>query len=91
MKIDEYVIMPNHIHLILIISSEEDDGRIISAPTKSITTAIGQMKRWASKEAGFSLWQKSYYEHIIRNENDYLEILKYITQNPQKRELLYKN
>lgn len=87
MKIDKYVIMPDHIHLILIISNDETNGRIISAPTKSIPTIIGQMKRWVSKQIGFSIWQKSYYEHIIRNENDYIQIVEYISNNPLKFEL----
>ena len=85
--IDKYVIMPDHVHLILIISV----GRMISAPTesenperKSITTVIGQMKRWVSKKTGVSLWQKSFYEHIIRNEQDYISILNYMENNPVK-------
>ena len=45
---------------------------------------MGQMKRAVSKEAGFSVWQKSFYEHIIRNERDYPEIRQYIDSNPYK-------
>lgn len=80
-KIDRYVIMPDHIHLIIIISNDES-GRMISAPTKPITTVIGQMKRWVTKEIGFSVWQKSYYEHVIRDEDDYVEKAQYILNNP---------
>ena len=83
-KIGEYVIMPDHIHMILIISNEEN-GRIISAPTKSLSTVIGQMKRWISKEIGFSVWQKSYYEHVIRNEADYIAKAEYIINNAYKK------
>lgn len=84
MKIDEYVIMPDHIHLILVISNDGNSGRMISAPTKTVMTVIGQMKRWVSKEIDFSVWQKSYYEHIIRDENDYNEKAQYILNNPLK-------
>ncbi len=83
-KIDKYIIMPDHIHLILIIFDEHKNGRIISAPTPTIMTVIGQMKRWISKKIGFSLWQKSYYDHIIRDEEDYINICQYIDQNPLK-------
>lgn len=83
-NVDEYVIMPDHIHLILIISNGENNGRIISAPTKTLMTVIGQMKRWVSKQIGFSIWQKSYYEHIIRDENDYMTKAQYIINNPLK-------
>ena len=81
--IGEYVIMPNHIHMILIISDNKN-GRMLSAPTKPLPTIIGQMKRWVSKEIGFSVWQKSYYEHIIRDEKDYLTKSEYIKNNPYK-------
>lgn len=84
MKIDEYVIMPDHVHMILIISNDEN-GRIISAPTKPLATVIGQMKRWVSKEIGFSVWQKSFYEHIIRDEADYLIKAEYIRNNIYKK------
>ena len=78
-SVDHYVIMPNHIHLILQIHCVED-GRMISAPT--ISTVVGQMKRWISRQAGTALWQKSYHEHVIRNENDYRDIWEYIENNP---------
>lgn len=77
--VDKYVVMPNHVHLILMF---ENSGRIISAPT--LSTVIGQMKRYASKEAGISLWQRSYHDHIIRNEKDYSEIYQYIESNPAR-------
>ena len=80
-SVDHSVIMPNHIHLILRIRQDEG-GRMISAPT--LSTVVGQMKRWASKQAGTALWQKSFHEHVIRNEKDYQEIWTYIENNPAK-------
>ncbi|MBR3994135.1 MAG: transposase [Clostridia bacterium] len=79
-RIDEYVIMPDHLHMILEISNDEN-GRMISAPT-TVMTIVGQMKRWVSKKIGSSIWQKSFYEHIIRNDTDYQEIKSYIINNP---------
>ena len=79
--LDKYVIMPNHIHIIIFIKNP-GNGRMISAPTRSVV--IGQMKRYASKTAGISLWQKSFYDHIIRNYSDYLEKWNYIDSNPTK-------
>jgi len=75
--------MPDHIHMILIISDNEN-GRMISAPTKPLSTVVGQMKRWVSKEIGFSVWQKSYYEHIIRDDADYMIKAEYIKNNIKK-------
>ena len=80
-SVDNYVIMPNHIHLLLQIHADSD-GRSMIAPT--ISTVVRQMKGVASKEAGFSLWQKGFYDHVIRNETDYLEIWKYIEGNPSR-------
>ncbi len=79
--VDKYIIMPNHVHIILMF---ENDGRLIASPT--LSTVIGQMKRYASKEAGISLWQRSFHDHIIRNEEDYLKIWDYIEYNACKWE-----
>ena len=81
----KYVVMPNHIHLILALS--ETGGRMISAPTKSLSAIVGSMKRYTSKAAGFPLWQKSFHDHIIRSEADYLRIWRYMDTNPLKWEL----
>ncbi|MCH5300636.1 MAG: hypothetical protein J1E56_04880 [Ruminococcus sp.] len=40
-----------------------------------------------TKQIGFSIWQRSYYDHIIRGEKDYLEVWEYIENNPQKWQL----
>ena len=80
-SVDHFVIMPNHVHLILRIHGGED-GRMISAPT--VSTVLGQMKRWVSRQAGTMLWQKSYHEHVIRGEQDYRQIWEYIDTNPAK-------
>ena len=79
--VDKYCIMSDHIHLILRIESDIG-GRIISAPT--VSTIVGSMKRWVSRQAGRSIWQKSFYDHGIRNQQDYNEIWKYIENNPWK-------
>ena len=78
--VEKYVIMPNHIHLILLIS--EDSGRAMRAPT--ISTVINQLKGHVTKQTGFSVWQKLFHDHIIRNEGDYLDIWKYIDENPAR-------
>lgn len=80
-RVDKYCIMPNHIHLILTIGSGEC-GRMISAPT--VSNIVGSMKRWVSKELGESIWQKSFYDRVIRGEKDYLGIWQYIDENPLK-------
>lgn len=78
-SLDHYVVMPDHIHLLLQIHG----GRSMIAPT--IGQVMKQMKGAASKNAGRSLWQKSYYDHVIRGESDYLDAWNYIEGNPGKR------
>ena len=79
--VDKYIVMPNHIHMILCIRTE-DDGRQVAAPT--ISTVVGQMKRWSSLQAGLSLWQRSFYDHIVRNDAEYRQIAEYIDGNPAR-------
>ena len=79
--VDHAVVMPNHIHLLLQIKTDID-GRPMAAPT--IPTVINQTKGVISKKAGFSVWQKGFYDHVIRNDNDYREIWNYIEGNPGK-------
>ena len=76
-SIDNYVIMPNHIHLIITIKQGQPWA---TAPT--IATIISTLKTMVTKEIGYSIWQRNYYEHIIRNEKEYLEIFEYIENNP---------
>ena len=80
-SVDRFVVMPNHVHLLLQIHTNTD-GRPMAAPT--ISTVINQFKGIVSKKAGFSVWQKGFHDHVIRNEKDYLEIWNYIDGNPGK-------
>ena len=79
--VDHAVVMPNHIHLLLQINTDAD-GRPMAAPT--ISTVINQTKGIVSKKAGFSVWQKGFYDHVIRSEQDYLDVWNYIEGNPGK-------
>ena len=79
--VDHSVIMPNHIHLLLQIHTDAN-GRSMIAPT--ISTVVRLMKGTVSKQAGFAVWQKGFYDHVIRNENDYQDIWNYIEGNPSK-------
>ncbi len=73
--IDKYVIMPNHIHLIVIL---ENTGGHRNPPLQNI---IGQLKSYTTNKYGSTLWQRSYHDHIIRDESDYQKIWEYIDTN----------
>ena len=81
--IDAYVIMPNHVHMIVQIESE-GGPMWASAPTQSLSNRIRSFKTLVSKRIGQSIWQRSFYDHVIRNEDDYLRIRQYIDENPAK-------
>lgn len=75
-KIDKYVIMPDHIHMII---------SILIPNVASVPQIVRQIKRYISVEIGEKgFWQKGYYDHIIRNEKDYNETWDYIDANPRR-------
>ncbi len=80
-RVDKYCIMPDHIHMILFIDTHAD-GRPQVAPT--ISRVMKQFKGSVTKQVGRAIWQKSFYEHGIRNQQDYCEISEYIENNPLK-------
>ena len=80
-SVDHFVIMPNHIHLLLQINTDVD-GRSMIALT--ISTVVRLMKGAVSRQAGFAVWQKGFYDHVIRNDNEYKDIWNYIEGNPGK-------
>ncbi|MCR4888344.1 MAG: hypothetical protein K5979_04085 [Ruminococcus sp.] len=78
--IPKFVIMPNHVHMIIVISKDINDGRRNAAPT--ISTIINQFKGSVSRQSGFSVWQKSFHDRILRNEHEYFDAWRYIENNP---------
>lgn len=80
-SIDNYVVMPNHIHLLLQIHTNED-GQRVNAP--KISTVIQQMKGVITKQIGSSIWQKLFHDHVIRGDKEYEKIWRYIDMNPVK-------
>lgn len=84
-SVDSYVIMPNHIHLLL--SVLKKDGR--GDPSPTVDSVVAWLKYHATKEInktqgtiGQKIFQRSFHDHIVRNRYDYEEIYKYIHENP---------
>ena len=80
-SVECYRIMSNHVHILLSIVSP--DG-FQPQDSKSISTIIGQTKRWVSKQLGVSIWQKSFFDRIIRNKTQYLNTWRYTEYNHKK-------
>ena len=85
--------MPDHIHLIVTVNSGQSGT---PAPTRDInknseiSKFVSTLKRFCNKEYGENIWQRSYYDHIIRDQNDYNEVWEYIENNPKKWILTHK-
>ena len=99
--LDDFIVMPNHIHGILLLDEPPDcRGTACRAPTVekfgkptkgSLPTIIRSFKSASThlinrldKRKGISIWQRNYYEHIIRNEDSLNRIRRYIQENPIK-------
>ena len=87
-KVDRYVIMPNHIHAILILEQETAGA----SPRPTLTDIICSYKSLTTRECKKvhpieKVFQTSFYEHVIRGREDYKEIAEYIQNNPKQWEL----
>lgn len=83
-QIQKYVIMPNHLHMIVHMEGTDD-------PSPTLGNIMGWFKYGATKEINqitgngiVPVFQRSYHDHVIRNEKDYLRIWQYIDENPAK-------
>ena len=118
--LDEFVVMPNHIHGIIIINNNDISTHFrdpigatrrvapttneITPPTiangpipRSIGAVIGQFKSITTKrinalrEFRSAVWQRDYYEHVIRDYNDLNRIREYILSNPRQWDMDTEN
>jgi REP element-mobilizing transposase RayT len=97
-EVDRYIIMPNHFHGILVINNGDGRGTLQRAPTfeqfgkptsNSIPTIIRLFKSTTTKQINqlrntpeMPVWQRNYYEHVIRNKDELNRIREYIVNNP---------
>ncbi len=86
-RVEKYVIMPNHIHVLFLFGSEAAGA----SPRPTLMQVIGTFKSLSTRHwnedagtAGEKLWQSGFHEHIIRDDNDFLLHWQYIDQNPAR-------
>ncbi len=101
-ELDEFVVMPNHVHGIIIIM-DDDESTMVGAGLKPAPTNALSYKHYPLSEivrafktfsarrineirgaGGVSVWQRNYYEHIIRNDDELNRTRKYIIDNPSR-------
>jgi REP element-mobilizing transposase RayT len=89
-KIDGYIIMPDHIHAMILLNPNEytaqgcGTSRAPSPTNEMLPHVISTFKRFCHKEVGRVIFQRSYQEHIIRDREDYLAHIRYIYENPAR-------
>ncbi len=88
---DSFVVMPNHLHGIVVIRQCRGGSR--TAPTKPLGRLVDAFKTTSTRRInlmrgtqGLPVWPRDYYEHIIRNEQDFARVRKYIAENPRQWE-----
>ena len=79
--INHFVIMPNHIHLIIV---KDTDGTMRASCLTTVSSDIRSFKTVVTKEIEKSIWQPRFHDHIIRDDYDYMEHVQYIDENPKK-------
>ena len=86
LSVESYVIMPNHIHIMLWVKGTENGPSRTPVPTavqnSVLSRFVSTFKRFCNKECGTNIWQYRSYNHIIRNRQDHEEHLRYIYENP---------
>lgn len=80
--IEKYVVMPNHIHAIVILKEDRVNLSVLMGLFKSFVS-----KRIHETDPGLIVWQKSFHDHKIRSQRQYEKIWMYIENNPVKWEL----
>jgi putative transposase len=80
-RIYAYCLMPDHLHLLL---NPADSGITVS---RFLQTFKSQTGFWYRKEHEGNLWQRGFYDHVVRNSEDLVKIAQYILNNPVRKNL----
>ena len=85
--VESYVIMPNHLHILLVVRENGPSGTPVpTAQNSRVSRFVSAFKRFCNREYGKNIWQYRSYDHVIRDQQDYLEHLRYISENPYRWE-----
>ena len=86
MMFHRWVIMPNHVHILLSLSKSRKTAGGASGkprPTDAVVPKlVSSLKRFTNRQTAVNIWQDGYYDHIVRDEQDFLVRWQYIDNNP---------
>jgi REP-associated tyrosine transposase len=97
-ELDSFVIMPNHLHGVVLLSCATVSSKSTATPAVSLSRASGSLGsliagfkqaatlrvRGLQNEVGARLWQRNYFEHVIRNAAELSQVRTYIAENPRR-------
>ena len=82
LSVESYVIMPNHVHILLLVKEGPSRTPVPTLQNSVVSRFVSTFKRFCNKEFGENIWQSRSYDHIIRNQTDFDQHLEYIYKNP---------
>jgi REP element-mobilizing transposase RayT len=82
LSVECYVIMPNHIHILLRVLEGPSRMPVPTIQNSVVSRFVSTFKRFCNKEYGQNIWQSRSYDHVIRDQADFDKHLQYIYKNP---------
>ena len=84
-KLDDYVVMPNHVHMMIRVIDKGNGPSGTTVPTLNrVGRFVGTMKRLTNREIGFDIWQTRSNDKIVRSDEEYIAYMEYIAANPSR-------
>ena len=80
--LDEFVVMPNHLHAILLLGQDGGATHALPEVIRGFKTFSARRINETRSTGGAPVWQRGYHERVIRNEDSLAEIRKYVVSNP---------
>jgi putative transposase len=85
-RVYAYVVMPEHVHLLV----SEPEGEVLAKAIQALKISVARRAMSYRAECDAAFWQKRYYDHNVRTHESFVEKLRYIHRNPVKRGLVEK-
>jgi putative transposase len=77
-ELDAFLVMPNHVHGVIVLG----EGR--AGHARPLQMVVGSFKAAVSRAAEFPVWQRSFWDRIVRNDSELDQIRNYVDDNPSR-------
>ncbi len=89
--VDEWIVMPDHVHAVLLVGPRDDERQERARHASPLQVVVGSFKAAATRDVnhlrgtpGAPLWQRGFYDHVVRDQPDLDRVRDYIRTNPQR-------